>query len=200
MMRLVLGGVLALCAGLWSSGVLAADASGKSATKGIGRSTCTDFVQVVKNKDGKALIYAGWIDGFISASNLYVRETYDLLPWQGSPVIFASLGNYCTQNPEIQFQRAVQVMVQTLHKQRVVEESPLVEIPVEGKIYRLYAHTLQQVQQRLAQLGHYSVTPSGTYDRDTKWALEAYQRSKSLPVNGLPDQPTLTALFYKQGG
>lgn len=200
MMRWVLCGVLAMCAGVWGGSALAVDASGKFASKGVGRSSCKEFVQVVDNKDGKALIYAGWIDGYISASNLYVRETYDLLPWQGSAVIFSSLGKFCRENPELDFQRAVIVMVRTLHEQRVVEQSAVVEIPVGDKMFRLYSDTLRRTQERLAELGHYTVPPSGTYDRDTKWALEAYQRAKSLPITGLPDQPTLTALFYRQSG
>ena len=197
MMRRVFCGVLVLCAGIWSHGVLAADASGKFAAKGVGRASCTDFVQVVENKDGKALIYAGWIDGYISASNLYVRETYDLLPWQGSTVIFTSLRKFCRENPELDFQSAVTAMVRTLHRQRVVEQSPVVEIPIGDKTFKHYADTIRRTQERLAELGHYTVPPSGTFDSDTKWALETFQRAKSLPVTGLPDQPTLAALFYR---
>lgn len=200
MMRWVLCAAAAVCAGIWSGGVLAADAAGKFAAKGVGRTSCADFVRIVDGKDSKALIYAGWIDGYITASNLYVRDTYDVLPWQGSAVVFSSLGKFCRQNPELAFHRAVIAMVRTLHRQRVVAESAVVEIPVGDKSFRLYAHTLRRTQEKLAELGHYSVTPTGTYDRDTKWALEAYQRSKSLPVTGVPDQPTLTALFYRQSG
>lgn len=197
-MRRVLGGLLALCAGIWWSAAPAADASGNFASKGVGRAACKDFVEVIENKTGKALIYAGWIEGYISASNVYLRDTYDMLPWQGSAVIFSSLGKFCRENPEVSFHRAVITLVRTLHQQRVIEQSPLVEIPVGDKRFVLYADTLRRAQEKLAELGHYTVPPTGAYDRDTKWALEAYQQAKGLAVTGLPDQPTLTALFYQQ--
>ena len=52
-----------------------------------------------------------------------------------------------------------------------------------------------RLQERLVQLGYYSITPDGIYDGNDITALRAFQRNNGLTVTGVADLGTQQALY-----
>lgn len=193
-------GLRGLFAGLGAlalaTSAVAADKAGHFALKGAGLASCTRFVEALQSESKEALLFAGWVHGYLTAMNEVNAETYDILPWQQPNMVLLSLDQYCRANPELRFFQAVVAMRRSLESQRVTEQSALVEIPTGGKRIRLYRTTIEMLQIRLADLGHERVRPTGEFDEVTRAALTEYQRGRNLPTTGWPDQNTLKALFY----
>ncbi len=179
-----------------ATSAIAADKAGSFALKGAGLASCTRFVEALQSESREALLFAGWVHGYLTAMNEVNDQTYDLLPWQQPNMVLLSLDQYCRANPELRFFQAVAAMRRSLESQRLTEQSDLIEIPTGGKRVRLYRTTIEKLQIQLAELGHDGVRPTGEFDEVTRAALIEYQRDRNLPATGWPDQNTLKSLFY----
>jgi peptidoglycan hydrolase-like protein with peptidoglycan-binding domain len=58
----------------------------------------------------------------------------------------------------------------------------------------LTRHDVRVLQERLAVRGLYKGAQDGTFNADTKMAIEGFERASEMPVTGLATRPLLQAL------
>ena len=189
-----LGLALALTWSLPFSARAATD-SGEFAVKGIGIQKCADFTKAYQARSQGAFVFAGWIDGYISAYNRSQPGTFDAAPWQSVDVLLALIHNHCSGAPDERLYGVVHAMLDFFKEQRLTESSPAVEASAGDQKITLYKEILRRAQEKLAAAGVYNGTPDGLFGPKTQAAFEAYQEKQNLPKTGLPDQQTLVSLF-----
>ncbi len=187
-----------------AAGSLHASVDGVFRLRGAGAWTCAQYLEVVKKQDERGMYLAGgWIDGYVTALNDEVDGVFGMLPWQSTELIMELVHNHCERVPDEMFFAAVARLVQVSSATRLKKKGEVVQIPAgEGKSIQLYKDTLAQVQQRLAELGHYKSSVDGAFGPGTSSAISAFQAASKLPETGLPDQITLWTLFaplYEKG-
>mgnify|MGYP001443242952 CR=1 FL=1 len=187
-------GVLAL--GLSMSNTAgAADAKGNFAIDGGGSQPCESFTTAKTKKTTDYQIYAGWVDGYVTAANQYSKDTYDLTPWQTTELLLSALVKHCTANPTQPFIIAVNNMLAALKPARLQNKSELVMVQTTGGGSLVYKAVLESVQRKLAEKKLYSGKIDGAYSPAVRDALRAYQGSERISASGLPDQATLLKLL-----
>lgn len=90
----LIAAVLASQAG--ARGASALDDDGNANLHGQGASTCAAFGAA--RKAGKAADYEQWLDGYLSAVNLVLPDTYDILGAKERGAALAWLDQYCAGN------------------------------------------------------------------------------------------------------
>jgi len=185
---LLLGGSLASLA-------FGADTDGNYAIKGAGNTTCKDFLAARSERGQRYFLYGGWIEGFLSAANLYEQETFDIVPWQNTDVLASALATHCKGRERTPFHIAVSRVMQSQFPDRLKSRSSIVGMESGGQAVALYAEVLLRVQEKLKGLGHYAAEPSGVDDSATRAALRSFQVAKGIKATGLPDQVTLIYLL-----
>ena len=179
----------------WAGGAHAADSTGKSAVKGVGGLSCSRFVQEFEAQSPAAAQLVGWMMGYLSAYNQYADNTFDIASWEDTRILGTFLNANCKRFPDIAFAKAVQLMVQALHPNRVVEADELLVASAGDQKTRIYKGTLMRVQQKLTELELYKGSIDGTYGDKTRFAITEFQQSRGLNVTGIPDQVTLLNLL-----
>ena len=181
-----------------SSNVFAADSEGKFAAKGAGRKACEDFVVSFQQKDSEFLLYAGWLEGYLSAYNQFQNNNYDIAPWQTTELFLILLQRHCSENSNVKFLDATNTMIRAFYPIRMDSEGTVVKVQVGDATAYYYKEILLRAKTRLKKMGFYPKEISGDKftDEDIK-AFSDYQQKFNLKVTGLPDQNTLTTLFLK---
>jgi peptidoglycan hydrolase-like protein with peptidoglycan-binding domain len=182
----------------------AADAEGYFAYKGVGNRSCGDFLVARKKGDAALLRYVGWVEGFLSAGNLYESGTFDIAPWQTQDFMISVLALNCRPDPSVPFHRAVSTMMQSFHPARLTERSEVLLLDTGQGPMPLYSEVLQRVRQRLVTLGKLQPgdaenEPAAMLGDATRKALEDFQNERGLPVTGMPGIQTLAYLFTDIG-
>jgi hypothetical protein len=174
---------------------VAADKEGRFAVKGAGISNCERFLE--EREKGGAVFYAygGWLEGYLTAANQYLPQTYDMMPWETTNLLAGLLAQHCKDNPKKPFIRAVRAMLKAVRDDRLTDSSVLVMAQADGKGVRVYREVLRRIQARLKALGLYSDDIDGTYNPRTRRAIAAFQKEQGLEVTRLPDQNTLLKLL-----
>lgn len=176
--------------------VFAADGKGVYAIDGGGGAACKAFTDARKAGNERAGdLFAGWLDGYVSAANQTSPETFDLTPWQTSELLLALLARYCETYPDDRFEIAVNNLLRALRPQRLSTQSEQIIVGGEGKGIAIYREVLRRAQQSLAAQGLYSSAIDGNYGDSTRKALTAFQEKNALKVTGLPDMETLYRLL-----
>jgi len=175
----------------------AADKEGRFAVMGVGASSCERYNQEREAKSKVYLVYAGWIDGYITADNQSSEDTFSFAPWQNTEMLAALLANHCKRNPKMPFVTALQLMVKAMEPMRLIESSVLLQMENDGKSIRTYREVLRRLQQSLTETGDYKGAVDGSYGDSTRKAIQAFQKRQGLEVNGLPDQLMMMNLFHK---
>lgn len=173
----------------------AADENNQFAIKGIGLSSCENFVEARKTQSPQYFQFGGWMNGYLSAVNRYEQNTFDVVSWQSTGLLAGWLAAFCQSNPDVPFVRAVAMMVNTLGKERLTTRSEQVEAEAGNVTVYIYESVLSQVQERLSKSGHFQGPVTGKFDNQTRQALEGFQRETGLDPTGVPDQATLAQLL-----
>ncbi|MEO1091329.1 MAG: peptidoglycan-binding domain-containing protein [Pseudomonadota bacterium] len=191
--RLVMAG--AMVTGL-ASVADAADGQGRFAGHGPGLASCGQLTQALAAEGPDRILLLGWVAGYLTGANAYRPQTYDVAPWQPMEFIAQVLAEQCGRNPDAAVTEIMVAITDQLVTGALSESSPVLELEHEGNQAAVYRDVLRQAQARLKQLGLYASGVDGAYGPGTRGALEAFQESAGLPVTGVPDTPTLLALFY----
>ncbi len=192
MRRIMLAG--ALCAALpFAAG--AADAEGRFAIKGTGISSCQMFLNETEKRSHNSFLFAGWLNGYLTAVNQSRADTFDATSWESLDTLANYLAHYCRKHPEKSFFIAVTTMLDALMEQRLRTFTPKLRASAGGNATILYQEVLRRAQVSLAERGYYQGEPVGLYDTETHQALEAFQKAEGLDTHGLPDQRTLHRLL-----
>jgi Putative peptidoglycan binding domain len=176
-------------------GAHAASDSGQYAVKGIGIQKCADFTEAYEKRTQGAFVFAGWVDGYISAYNRAHPGTFDAAPWQSVDVLLALIHNHCSKAPEERLFGVVHAMIEFFKEQELAESSPTIETAAGDQKITIYKEVLRRAQEKLVEAGVYKGTPDGLFGPKTQAAFETYQEKNKLPKTGLPDQQTLVNLF-----
>ena len=112
----------------------AVDNKGRSVAYGVGQRTCADYVKFREKKletlekherytkdelyEIVDKIVEHWIAGFLTAHNLYVTDTYDVIGNVSMDEVKVRLEKSCRANGKQYFAEAVITLVQELHPQR----------------------------------------------------------------------------------
>lgn len=185
----------ASCLLLVMSAASAADSDGQFALKGAGFLPCQVFVQEREKRTNIYYMIGGWVEGYLSAHNRYAGDTYDVASFETLELLLSVLQNHCQSHPNDRLYTVVNSIVQQLHPDRIVAESPRVEI-TEGELTaRLYRKTIRRMQEKLAARGLYKDPVDGIYTEATRSAIMAFQSDLEFETTGFPDQATLWRLF-----
>ena len=177
--------------------VRAADQNGNYAVKGAGISSCAAFNAARETKGREYYMFAGWIEGFLTAANLYEDETFDVAPWQNTEVLAAALDSWCKRNPTEKFHLAAAALTREFFPARLKRQSVPVVVGGEDDGVVLYQEMLDRVSVRLRELGYLG---EGMAAGDaTATALGRYQEAVDIPATRLPDQLTMLYLFTDVG-
>ena len=178
-----------------AAAVSAADSQDNFALKGAGFLPCQVFVTEREKKSNIYYMIGGWLEGFISAHNKYVDDTYDITSFESLELLLWVIDNHCKSHPEDRLYSVVNSILIQLSPDRLQKRSPKVEIKSGQRTTVLYEETIRRVQARLAALGLYKGAADGHYSEATKSALMAFQSDKNLEMTGFPDQTTLWRLL-----
>jgi len=79
--------------------VSAADENGRYWIYGVGRQTCSTYLEARRSGGFSEISYKNWISGYLTSSNRSSAETYDLLSNNGFKTALIWLDRYCNKNP-----------------------------------------------------------------------------------------------------
>ncbi|MDX1654208.1 MAG: peptidoglycan-binding protein, partial [Candidatus Competibacteraceae bacterium] len=142
MKRITLATLLCLAAPLASQG---ADPEGNFAVKGAGLATCEAFLKERENKSNYYFMFGGWLDGYVTAVNQLVPETFDIAPWESTDALAALIENHCRRNPEDNFFMVANALAGTLMRDRLQQSSEPVEASVGDQKVMLYKSVMRRV-------------------------------------------------------
>jgi len=174
----------------------AADSEGRYMVKGAGTATCRVFLDAIERRDERFFSFAGWIEGYLSGMNRYESEVYDLVSWQNTDLLMASLAKYCKEQPDQNFHVAVTELAGALRRNAIKERTSQVPVAAgNDRAFVLYDVVVRRIQAALRLRGFYEGELTGEFTDETRDALTAFQASKDLPETGIPDQQTLSNLI-----
>ncbi|MBK5925765.1 hypothetical protein CCR87_00060 [Rhodobaculum claviforme] len=167
--------------------------------KGVGRLSCTQFL--TERAAGSDLYWniGGWIDGYASAYNAYVPETYDIsphAPGTAADTFSVFLAKHCEQHPQDPIGLVLKSLLERLHAIRVTDRSEVTTVAVDGKTYQVYASVLAHVQQALIRDGYYDGTMDGKFGPKLQAALSKFQADSGMPANGAPTEATMVRILF----
>ncbi|MBL26200.1 MAG: hypothetical protein CMM50_01430 [Rhodospirillaceae bacterium] len=172
----------------------AADGDGNFAIDGAGTVTCDRFIEAYDGKTRDYYVYAGWVDGYVTATNQQQDETYDLTPWQTTEFLLDLVAQYCRANPKQKFIYGVTELLRYLYQGRLQELSEIAQIQHGSKGAYFYRATIQSVQEALAERSLFEGEADGVFDEEVAKSLARFQGLSGLPETGWLDQRTLFAL------
>jgi hypothetical protein len=112
-----------------STGVFAMDKNGLYFAFGVGTRTCEDYVSFREKRlepftpeqyEVAARVVQHWLLGYLTAHNLYVRDTYNVMGDATMEQLEGWIESYCKSNQKKRFAEAVFAMVESLHPKRAV--------------------------------------------------------------------------------
>ncbi|QDP18499.1 peptidoglycan-binding domain-containing protein [Sphingomonas xanthus] len=188
-------GVLLVSVVAMASQASAGTKNGRFAIEGIGGAPCRQFVAESKAKSTVFHRMVGYTEGYLTASNVYEPNTFDLSPWHDTASLLIALDRHCQKNPNDLLATSIQKIAAALYPTRLSSESPRITITDGKQSMRVYVAVLQQAQNKLKARGLYGGPADGKYSPEVKAALMKYQQSAKLNPTGLPDPLTLWGLF-----
>ncbi|MDH3309572.1 MAG: HdeA family protein [Gammaproteobacteria bacterium] len=102
---------------------IAADSDERYSNYGSGTQSCETYVKAREDsRNGEErieLVFLTWLNGFLSAHNYYVTNTYDIKGTTDNEALLVWLENYCKQNPRKSFSSAVAALADELYPKRI---------------------------------------------------------------------------------
>jgi Putative peptidoglycan binding domain len=178
----------------------AAADGGAFAIKGIGATDCATAVREYSAGSPNAMMYGGWIYGYLTGLNQLTPGTFDLAPWQDLNTLTNFVVEYCKKNPKTTFSEATFKMAVALNPDRLTARTDYLRFAVNGKGFTLYAATFDRVAAKLVAKGLLKSKPADAktgFNADMVKALKAFQSSRKLKATGEPDQATLFELLQR---
>jgi len=177
---------------------VAADNTGNYSVRGLGSSSCQQFVGAVDGNTPELRSYIAWMEGMLTAVNRLTPNLFDAVPFNSAGAFAAIVLQVCRQQPALQYNAAVLRGLERLNVARVTTNSPWVEMTVGTNRVTLRAETLAAAQARLGALGLLSTPPDGRFTVATRDAIKRFQQIRRMNVTELPDPDTIIALMAPQ--
>lgn len=182
--------------------VLAATPEGQFAVQGIGRLSCDAFLEEREKKSNLYWNVGGWIDGYLTAYNVHVDETFDITPYaptDSADSFVVLLARHCQSHGEDPIGLVVKALADEMHDKRLKRSEDAVRVDVDGRAYAVYPSMIEQLQRTLKDLGHYDGAVDGSFSDKLKTALQRYQKAEGIEVSGAPTQQTLLRILFRDG-
>lgn len=176
----------------------ASDANGDFSIRGAGRISCAELLGGLEAKDKRLSVFAHWLEGYITASNQHLGDTFDVTPWQTTELLLALAGRSCAATPEKNFMDVVGRLIAQFRPLRVQEKSALVQLRTGESVQVHYRVVVERARTRLIELGHLFETQGlegQAQSAEMRRNLLAFQKTVGLPPSGRLDQQTLLNLF-----
>lgn len=174
------------------------DGNGQFAIKGVGNASCTDYVRVVEENDPQKLLFAGWINGYITAHNQHLSETFDVTSWENIETIGNYLREHCKKNSELSFFQATTQLVNQLHPDRIKEFKGAENMSSGSQSIKSYIQVNQKVQTRLKTLGFYEGEIDGKMTPALIDGVNQFRATMEWPETLVLDQRTLHMLLREK--
>lgn len=176
----------------------AADPYGQYGVRGAALVPCSIYERERQAESEVYRVIASWMDGYITAINQHVDDTYDVASFESTELLAAVVSEHCKKNPDAAVFAVVKSLLEQFAENRLRRSSKKVEVAVGEYRVMLYEEVLERIQQRLADAGHYQGRLDGIYDAEMQASMRAFQESIELEPTGFPDQLTLYRLFYSE--
>jgi hypothetical protein len=175
----------------------ATSAHGEFGVKGIGASDCATAVREYKGGTPNAMMYGGWLYGYLTAVNQATPDTFDLATWQDLNTLTNFVIEYCQKNPRTSFAQAVFNLTAALKPMRLTAASQPVRFTHNNKPFVMYGDVIKRMGEALKQKGYYKGTlpTQPAFTGEMARAVSRFQAGNQLPATGEPDQFTLFKLF-----
>ncbi|MCL6251219.1 peptidoglycan-binding protein [Altererythrobacter sp. KTW20L] len=178
------------------SPAIAQEETQQFAVEGAGMLTCERFIAA--RSDSASLDYQrmiGFVEGYLTAANLYEPNTFDLTPWHNAVAFDMILEHHCVQHPADRLVSVTQRLVVGFRPLRVAQFSPLLEVGDGQNRAFVYETILRRAQAALQIRGLYSGPEDGQFTAALRQAFVAFQSEKGLSQTGVPDPATLWNLL-----
>lgn len=177
--------------------VRAEDPNGRFAVKGAGTLPCKVLTAEREKKSNGYFLIGGWLEGYLSAHNRYVDDTFDITSFESTELLLAVIGDHCAKHPEDRLYPVVNAMIAKLADDRLRATSERVQVSDGTRTTMLYQATIRRIQETLAARQLYQGEADGTFSDATKTALAEFQKGINFEATGFPDQATLWRLLRK---
>lgn len=182
---------------LFHSETYAIDKNGKFAVKGVGNTSCVKFRSAITTNDSQKYLYAGWLNGYITAQNQHWPETFDVSSWETVETLSNYVYHYCEKNPNLSYFQASTQMLNELFDDRVREYVGAQEVPLNGTSINVYKQVVVNVQKALSERGLYTGPVNGNLSNELHQAILAFNKTNNIDSKDYFDQRMLHALFRK---
>ena len=126
MKRFLLATVLLLPIGCWAASESGYFRPYFMTIKDFNFSTCKNFKAAMDSANqghfGLQNQYNQWLDGFLTAYNMYTPDTFDIVNGKDLDSIDAWLVKYCIDHPDQRFNNAVERLIFELYPNRAKEK------------------------------------------------------------------------------
>lgn len=175
----------------------ASDKNNTFAVKGVGITSCSQFVKSAQSKDDLYYVYGGWLEGYITAFNSRMPETFDLAPWQSTKLLIKAVESVCIKNPSLQYHQVMAELIGNLSRQRIAEGGDYVSFDPEGK-YVFQAEMVSRIKSALTSKDLFNGVINSEVNDAVRESIKAFQNQQGRAATGMPDQATLFLLFQPQ--
>ena len=186
-----------LTAFTFSGPASASDSEGNFAIAGAGFQPCSAFLESYEAQDVNLLAYRSWINGFVTAHNLLLEDTYNVSPVHTLDELTGVLARVCGANTELVMAQATTAVLNQFEPLHLSAPSEPVTLTQGDASVTVPAVFVERAQTALAELGHYQGGVDGIYGPGTAAAITSFQEAEELPPTGLPDATTLTRLLLR---
>ena len=132
------------------------------------------------------LLYASWLNGYLSYINRIEKETYDIVPLADSTHLLAVIVGQCRSNKDALVESASAQVVGALSKAKISSESPIVALTVGDQKGSFRKATLIDLQNKLIALRHFKGKADGEFGTDSQKALQAFSESREAEGHRFP--------------
>jgi hypothetical protein len=185
--------LLSVVSPLW-----ALDKNGKFAIKGVGNVSCEQFVQIIENNDPQKFLFAGWLNGYITAHNQHLKDTFDIVSWEDVETLGTYVKGHCAKNPKISFFQATTQLLNEMNNERIVEYVGAENMALGDQSQKTYVQVVKRVQSALKEKGYYKGAEDGIVSEKLNTALNKFRQEHKLPAANYLDQMTLHTLFREK--
>lgn len=189
-------GMLATCfVALISTHAAATDKKGGFAIKGVGNVPCHAYQKLVYEDDPQKYLFAGWLNGYITAQNQHLENTFDIASWEDIETLGNYLYHHCKTNPDQSFYQAATLLVSSLYDNRIVQYEGAENLSSGKQGVMVYRQVIVRMQEALKNKGYFSGEADGKVSDSFTQAVSEFQNANGVQATQMFDQRLLHALF-----
>lgn len=164
--------------------------------KGAGTQKCSLYVGFIDKKSVKVNLFAGWLEGYLTAVNEYNENIYDITSFQSIRLIMKLVYAHCQSHSESSFYVVTKKLVQSFLPLSLNSKSELVVLAYNNKKIFSYVSILKKAKEKLKLLGYRVSSNEKILTKGDIKSIIKFQGENYIAMTGLPDEATLMKLFF----